>query len=463
LLKLHQHFFRSFIFIFFAILLCTGISSYFWIKSIYIEQSEKNLSQNINSLSSALSDLSNISNIVKQIKKDTGLRITIISSDGTVLADSDKDKNSMENHKNRVEIIQSKTGVFGKSIRFSNTIKKDLLYVAKKITVGNQIVYIRMSDYIDLLQDKFLKLSYQITAIFALFFIIALIISYKISHKIKDETDNVLDFLKSITKKNYKAHIRSNYSQEFHDMTNLLNEVAATLLKREKQKEKYTAKLKLANRQKDEIISAISHEFKNPIAIISGYSETILNDEELPQTMKEKFLQKIYSNSNKMSQIIDRLRLTIKLEEGNHEGIYKKCSLKKLTEELISDLNTKYKNREIFIEGKDTILNIDETLFTIALGNLIENALKYSEDKVIVKINEHNIQVKDEGIGISADEIKKITNKFYRVSKNDWNNSLGLGLFIVQSILSLHKFTLEIKSDAQIGSTFIVNFKASLN
>jgi len=241
-------------------------------------------------------------------------------------------------------------------------------------------------------------------------------------------------------------------------MTKLLNEVAATLLKRERQKEKHTAKLKLANRQKDEIISAISHEFKNPIAIISGYAETILNDKDLPDTMKEKFLQKIYSNSNKMSQIIDRLRLTIKLEEGNHENIYKKCSLEKITQELISDLQSKYKNREIIIKGADTIVNIDETLFTIALGNLIENALKYSEDKVIVEIQTNSIKVVDKGIGISPNELEKITNKYYRVSKNDWNNSLGLGLFIVQSILTLHKFKLQIQSDSEIGTVFTIKF-----
>ncbi len=315
-----------------------------------------------------------------------------------------------------------------------------------------------MSDYIDLLQDKFLKLSLQITAVFALFFIIALFITYKISTKIEHETNDVSTFLENITKKNYRTMIPSNYTQEFFKITNLLNTVSTTLIKREKQKEKHTARLKLSNRQKDEIISAISHEFKNPIAIISGYSETILHDPNLPLEMKEKFLQKIYSNSNKMSQIIDRLRLTIKLEEGNQESIYKKCSLKKITQELISDLNSKYKEREIIIKGEDSIINMDETLFTIALGNLIENALKYSEDDVIIEINSHNIKVIDKGIGISADEIEKITNKFYRVSKNDWNNSLGLGLFIVQNILSLHKFKLQIESKLEIGSNFIIKF-----
>ena len=121
-------------------------------------------------------------------------------------------------------------------------------------------------------------------------------------------------------------------------------------------------------------------------------------------------------------------------------------------------MKSKYKDRNIIIKGEDITLNIDETLFTIALGNLIENALKYSEDEVIVEINDKGINIIDKGIGIGEKEIEKITNKFYRVSKNDWNNSLGLGLFIVQSILSLHKFKLQIKSNLEIGSTFSIKF-----
>jgi len=459
LLKIHQHFFRSYALIFFAILLGTGVSSYFWIKNIYIEQIEKNLSQNIDSLSVSLVNLDNISSIVKQLKQTTGLRITIIDEQGVVIEDSDKNKLTMENHKNRVEIIHAKFDNIGKSIRFSNTLKKDLLYIAKKVQINNQTIYIRMSDYIDLLQDVFLKLSLQITAIFALFFLIAFLISYRISKKIEKETDDISNFLKNLTKKNYKNTIPSNYTKEFFDITNLLNEVSSTLLKREKQKEKHTAKLKLANRQKDEIISAISHEFKNPIAIISGYSETILNDENLPPSMKEKFLQKIYTSSNKMSQIIDRLRLTVKLEEGKLTNTYMKCSLLKVTEEIVSDLESKYKERQITIQGLDISLEIDETLFSIALGNLIENALKYSEDEVIVDIKSNSISITDKGIGIGQKELDKISGKFYRVSKNDWNNSLGLGLFIVQSILSLHKFKLEIHSELEMGSIFSIKFK----
>jgi signal transduction histidine kinase len=230
------------------------------------------------------------------------------------------------------------------------------------------------------------------------------------------------------------------------------------LSKKEKQKAKQTAKLKIANRQKDEIISALSHEFKNPIAIISGYSETIMNDDEMPQIMKDKFLNKIHSNANKMSHIIDKLRLTLKLEEGKQELILIPCPMKKILEDIIPDLKEKYKNREILILGDDINLKVDETLISMAISNLIENSLKYSDDEVIVEITSNSIIIKDKGIGIEAKELEKIKSKFYRVSNNGWNNSLGLGLFIVQSILSLHDFSLDINSEFGKGSEFTIKY-----
>ncbi len=94
----------------------------------------------------------------------------------------------------------------------------------------------------------------------------------------------------------------------------------------------------------------------------------------------------------------------------------------------------------------------------MALSNLIENALKYSEDEVLIKIDSNSISVIDKGIGIDENDLRKINQKFYRVSQNGWNNSLGLGLFIVHSILKLHNFELEIKSKLNEGSEFTIKY-----
>mgnify|MGYP000314220153 CR=1 FL=1 len=251
----------------------------------------------------------------------------------------------------------------------------------------------------------------------------------------------------------------SNSEEVIKDLSkNIKNELNKDNTKKDEIKAKHTAKLTLANRQKDDIISAISHEFKNPIAIISGYSQTLIEDENLSQTLKIKFLNKILSNSNKMSQIVDKLRLTLKLQDNNHKLILNKVSIKKIVENSISDLKIKYKNREIKVLGVDKEINADEILIGIAISNLIENALKYSQEDVIIEINENSISITDKGIGISQENLENIFKKYYRATSNNWNNSLGLGLFIVKSILNVHNFKLEINSKIGNGSTFKIYY-----
>ncbi len=461
MLKIHQLFLRTYISIFLAILITLSVVTYFWSKDIYIDQIEKTLIQNIDTLSIVFknkNDMGNISDIVKDLREKLNLRITIIDENGVVIAESDEELSKINNHLNRKEIVEARINNIGKDTRESETLEKELLYIAKKIIIADKIYYIRMADYITNITDNFMKLTFKIFLFMTFFLILAFLATYLISIKIKKETENILFFLTQLSDKKSSLLLNSNYTYEFHKITKLLNKVALKLYKREKQKAKQNVKLKIANKQKDEIISAISHEFKNPIAIISGYSETILNDEQMPQAMKTKFLKKIYSNSNKMSHIIDKLRLTLKLEEGKQELILVSCSMKKIIESCVSDLKDKYKNREILIQGEDVTLKVDETLISMAISNLIENALKYSDDEIIVNISNNSITIIDKGIGIEERELEKINKKFYRVSNNGWNNSLGLGLFIVQSVLSLHNFSLQIHSEFKKGSQFSINY-----
>ena len=461
MLKIHQLFLRTYISIFLVILLTLGVITYFWSKDIYINQIEKNLLQNIDTLSIVFNNkenLDNIEEIIHQLHEKLKLRITIIDEAGIVIADSDKELSQIKNHLNRKELIEAKNNTVGKDTRKSETINKELLYVAKKITISNKIYYIRMADYISIITDNFISLTFGFFLFVAFFLLIAFLATYFISIRVKKETDNILNFLTLLAHKKPSFTLESKYTHEFFMITKLLNKVAIKLSNKEKQKAKQNAKLKISNKQKDEIISAISHEFKNPIAIISGYTETILNDEEMPQAIKIRFLKKIYSNANKMSSIVDKLRLTLKLEEGKQELILIPCSMKKIIETCVSELKDKYKNREIVILGEDLSLKVDETLISMAISNLIENALKYSEDEIIVNISKNSICIIDKGIGIEEKELEKINKKFYRISNNGWNNSLGLGLFIVQSVLSLHDFTLKIDSEFKNGSQFSINY-----
>lgn len=413
---------------------------------------------NIDILSLQINHNSNLDKTAKEVKKLIGLRVTIINGKGVVVGESDNDYKKMDNHKNRNEVIESAYQKYGSIIRYSDTLNKDLLYVSKKFIYGKKIYYVRMARNLEQINEQFISIGYKVALLFLIFMAISFWVALRISKQLQDETKEILKFLNNLTKQDSATMIQSNYSIEFDKITKILTKVSATLHKKDKLKQKYTAKLKFSNRQKDDIIAAISHEFKNPIAVISGYSQTILDDKEINPNIRNKFLEKIFSNSKKLTNMIDRLRLSIKLEAQKDNSTFTKCDLKKMTVTIIEDLKLSYVGREIILNASELIVEADETMLSIAITNLIENALKYSQDSVEVVVDNNALSVIDTGIGVKITDIPRITEKFYRVSNNGWNNSLGVGLSLVNSILNIHNFKLDIQSVENEGSTFKILF-----
>jgi len=459
LLKFQQIIFRKFLTLFIVLFLTVGTIVYFWVKELYINEAKVSLQHNIEIIALSINTQTNYDKIAQNIKTKLNTRLTIISEDGTILCESHKDKLTMDNHRYRDEVVQADKQEYGFKIRTSNTIKKDLLYVVKKYTINNQTIYIRLAKELKNVMSQIITLGFEILSIVAVFFLSIFIVAYKINIQIQDETKRILKFLKALTKKKKENYINSNFSQEFFLITQLLTKVSKILIKQDKQKDKYTSKLQASNTQKDDIISAISHEFKNPIAVINGYAQTLLEDPNINEKIQHKFLTKIYKNGNRLNELIDTLRLSTKLDNSQQELILKSVNLYSLTKETLENLKHTYKSKEVVIHGaKDLKIQVDETLFSVVLTNLIENAFKYSEDEVTIQINSNQLDITDTGLGIKEKDLNKIFDKFYRVSGNTWNNSLGLGLFLVNNIIQLHHFKLRIKSKENEGSTFSIIF-----
>jgi len=226
-----------------------------------------------------------------------------------------------------------------------------------------------------------------------------------------------------------------------------LNEIEK--LKEEiKKLKKENKKLKIQNQFKDDLISAISHEFKNPITIINGYIETILKS-NIPPALQKKFLEKIEKNTLRLNELINRLYLVSKLEKN-------KFSIRKSKfrfDLLIKDLIKSFDEERFILNLKEVEIYADKELIQIVISNLISNAIKYSKDKITINLND-KFEIIDKGIGIDKDKIELITQKFFRIAKNDWDNSLGLGLYIVKKILKLHNTNLLIESKKKRGSKF---------
>jgi signal transduction histidine kinase len=445
--------------IFTVLFLIIGGIVYYWMNEFYFEQTKDSLLQDITLLSIELDKVDNLDTLAKKVKEKLQIRLTIIDEDGNVIAESHKDKTKMDNHRYRDEIMQADKAKYGYKIRYSKTLQQDLLYVAQKQTYHNKTIYIRLSKPLKSINVHLYLLGVKVFGVLILFFIAVFVVTYKIHAEVQHEMKKILSFLKSLAKKQKSTYISSDYSQEFSQITALLSKVSQILMKKEKKKSKYTAQLKELNQQKDDIISAISHEFKNPIAVINGYSQTLLEDKDLNKNIQTKFLTKIHKNGLKLDDLINTLRLSIKLESGQQAMSFTTVNLYNLIVDCVDTVKINHQKRKIIISGdKEINLKVDKALFDVLISNLLENALKYSEDNIEIHIDNASISVIDSGIGISANDLANITNKFYRVHKNSWNNSLGLGLFLVNNIATLHHFKLKIESVEQEGSTFTIVF-----
>jgi signal transduction histidine kinase len=245
------------------------------------------------------------------------------------------------------------------------------------------------------------------------------------------------------------------FTREFDDIYHNVLRVVKKVNKREKEKRRYHAKLKLKNRQRADMISAIAHEFRNPVAAITGYAQTLREDPDIPADLRERFLQKIYTNGEKIEALLGRLVLWNSFESGETTLHYSRFSLVDLARDTAASLQEKYRNRHIeIVYGKNIEIVADRTLMEAVLKNLTENALKYSKDEVVIHIDEQRLCVIDSGMGIGKEEIEKVTKKFYRNRTHSWDNSMGLGLAIVKTVLKMHGTTLRIKSELEKGSEF---------
>jgi signal transduction histidine kinase len=336
-------------------------------------------------------------------------------------------------------------------MRYSKTLKRTMLYLAKATPTG----YVRMAYPMRAIRSKFVRFWLQALPIFTVALGLAYWLTLHISRNVSNDVRRINDGLEHLLAKRYdRAAPPVACCQELHTISKQIARIATKLEKRDRQKSKYTKRLKRLTRQQSEIISAISHEFKNPVAAIIGYAQTIQDDPDLPPGLRQKFLTKIIQNGERITDLIDRLALAIKMDTHTLTLDKKPFDMAPLIEEAVDAQRKKYPNRTLQIETEPTEVTGDRMLFWYAVSNLIDNALKYSDATVVVRLHAGHFAVTDRGAGIPPHLQKKITQRFFRASSHAWDNSLGVGLFIVTYILRLHGLALQIESLPGSGSTF---------
>jgi signal transduction histidine kinase len=454
MLKLHQLFFRQTALLFLGVFVAGAVLGYVLLRQMEIDTHERMLRHTLRVLEKDLTTLPPevFADRIRTLRRETGIRVTVIDAGGRVRFESDRNPEGMENHAGRPEVREAAASGWGRAVRRSRTLNQDLLYVAHR--QGDRIF--RLAYSLAAIKTQMLSLWLK-----ALLFLggamgLLFVLSLRMHRSIDRDVERIRRALDCLLRKEFDKNPGDvGCCSELEEIAAKIRKVAKKLAKRERQKAKYTKKLKGLTQRQSDIISAISHEFKNPVAAIMGYAQSLREGEALDPRIEKRFLEKIHRNAEKISLMIDRLALAIKLENGSFLPRKSRFDLAAVAEGVRETLLQKYPEREILLECEAPVsLEADRDMIEHVLMNLTENALKYSEKAVTIRCTPRRLEVIDEGIGIEEAELEKITRRFYRVDRLSWNNSIGVGLYIVKYVLQLHDTELEIRSEPGAGSVF---------
>lgn len=225
---------------------------------------------------------------------------------------------------------------------------------------------------------------------------------------------------------------------------------------------------------REDFVGNVSHELGTPITVIKGYVETIMDNVLDLDEKWRKPLRQMLKQSTRMENIVRDLLMLTALETKEVKRQQKPFNLEELIREIEHDTRQIYQARgHEFTFSCDPKLKIvgDRAELYSALSNLAQNAAKYTPDNGAIRIEaEHTgkgeafeIRVIDNGIGVEAQHVPRLTERFYRVdvSRSSETGGTGLGLAIVKHILMRHDADLHISSESGKGSTFSCRFPAA--
>lgn len=256
---------------------------------------------------------------------------------------------------------------------------------------------------------------------------------------------------KELSKGNYSVRVNYVGDDEISRLNQGFNQMAQQLAKQEETRQKF--------------ISDISHEFQTPLTAIQGFAN-ILKEEDLPKEQRQKYADIILFHSKRLSTLSkNMLQLTL-LEREEVELEFTTYSIVEQLSRVISTQENQAILKDIEIQfekpRKDIMVYGDEQRLEQVWINLISNAIKYTGEGGLITVTvkkasrEVEVSIEDTGYGMSKEVVSHIFERFYREEKARSVEGNGLGLSIVKTIVDLHHGNIDVISQVDVGSTFVV-------
>jgi signal transduction histidine kinase len=261
---------------------------------------------------------------------------------------------------------------------------------------------------------------------------------------------------------------------DLEKVTHLLQEWeqnAKLLLERNAELIRENGHLRALDQSKTDFVSVATHQLRTPLSAIKWTLSMLLKGDMGPLTPHQKdFLMRAYESNNRMVALLSDMLLSDQIQSGKVQMSKETTPIPELPDNLLLELAPIADKRQVKLSFEHPAasyapVSIDPRHLRAVLQNLLENAIKYSQEggTVTLHITEEGqktiFTVSDGGIGIPVESQKNIFNRFFRAPNavKMVEDGSGLGLFIVKSILDTYKGTIEFKSEESKGATFVVS------
>ncbi len=291
------------------------------------------------------------------------------------------------------------------------------------------------------------------------FSILWMIIIFEYLKRRDKKINQITQYINEIKNRKYELDINENSEDELSNLKNELYKITVMLKEESEISKKDKENLKMS-------VEDISHQLKTPLTSITIMLDNLKDNPNMDENTKQKFIFEISKQIDWINWLVISMLKLSKLDANVVQFYEEKINLKKFINEIVKNLEIpiEIKNQQIVIEGNEKASFIGDYKWQQeAVTNIIKNCIEHNKDngKIYIRYEENTlftkITIKDEGEGISKEDLKHIFERFYK-GQNSSENSVGIGLALAKNIIEKNKGMISCKSELDKGTEFVIKY-----
>ncbi|MFE0506256.1 HAMP domain-containing sensor histidine kinase [Peribacillus butanolivorans] len=390
------------------------------------------------------------------MESHTDTDVVITNTKGDILLSSEKVNSEMKKIlKNDLSQVPRKGLIIQSSWKEERYIATVTPFNSDKVNEGYVYMFKNTGDVEDLISQ--LNKHFLFATLLLLFFM--LITIYFLSKALTRPLITMKEATTKLSKGNFSVSVPVRSKDELGELAQSIQSLAN--------------ELNYLKKERNEFLASISHELRTPLTYIKGYAD-IARRKDLDIPERTQYLEIIHEESKRLNSLLDELfniaRMDVNTFTISKETVPLSSFLQSVYEKVLPAFTNK--NIQLNLECKDNLfMDIDPSRFEQVLLNLLDNALKYSNEytvttiKATESIGSISISIIDQGVGIPRADIPHVFDRLYRVEKSRARatGGFGLGLSIVKQLVEVQGGTISVKSSIEQGTCFTIIFKEKKN